>query len=271
MAQIQRSIRAGYYFDKTPAVGWVSFDISKGEATIYKQYKIAFQNAKKFIYIENQHLADVHLIDLMISALKRGVEIVYVVPWKSGILYVIKTELEAVKKWEQDRQKGIDSPEPHYADLFLRSFKELSKYPNFCLCGLAYLKQTGDQYASIYVHSKIAIVDDQWLTIGSANLVDISFQKDHTELNISIWDNATAKSLRNQLFSEHLHKDSSSLDAVEAVKTFQSIAIDNRKRFKENNSLQGHAFALDVSNYGDEFPHFVIPSYQPRLKTTSKI
>jgi hypothetical protein len=35
--------------------------------------------------------------------------------------------------------------------------------------------------------SQVAIVDGEWFTGGSANLVDLSMEKDHTELNISVW------------------------------------------------------------------------------------
>jgi len=48
------------------------------------------------------------------------------------------------------------------------------------------------------------IVDDLFFTLGSANFVDISWKKDHTELNIAVWDERVARSLRWQLFEEHL-------------------------------------------------------------------
>lgn len=43
-------------------------------------------------------------------------------------------------------------------------------------------------YQYLYVHSKLMIVDDACVTIGSANLVDLSLNKDHTEMNASCWD-----------------------------------------------------------------------------------
>ena len=47
------------------------------------------------------------------------------------------------------------------------------------------------------------IVDDEWLTIGSANFVDISFEKDHTEVNVACWDATVARNLRHALLCEH--------------------------------------------------------------------
>lgn len=55
----------------------------------------------------------------------------------------------------------------------------------------------------IYVHSKLMIVDDEWFTLGSANFVDISWKKDHTELNFAVWDPTVASQLRRDLFAEH--------------------------------------------------------------------
>jgi phosphatidylserine/phosphatidylglycerophosphate/cardiolipin synthase-like enzyme len=50
---------------------------------------------------------------------------------------------------------------------------------------------------------QLAIVDGEWFTGGSANLVDLSMEKDHTELNISVWDQATAMRLLTDLSHEH--------------------------------------------------------------------
>ncbi len=55
----------------------------------------------------------------------------------------------------------------------------------------------------IYVHSKLLIVDDRWVTIGSANTDKNGF-KDSTEVNIGITSSSLAKELRIRLWAEHL-------------------------------------------------------------------
>lgn len=55
----------------------------------------------------------------------------------------------------------------------------------------------------IYVHSKIAIVDDEWLMVGSANMNDWGFVTD-SELNVLIHDAGLARDLRLDLWAEHL-------------------------------------------------------------------
>ena len=55
----------------------------------------------------------------------------------------------------------------------------------------------------IYVHAKVAIVDDRWMTVGSANLNDHSLFND-TELNVVTDDARLATETRRRLWAEHL-------------------------------------------------------------------
>jgi phosphatidylserine/phosphatidylglycerophosphate/cardiolipin synthase-like enzyme len=61
----------------------------------------------------------------------------------------------------------------------------------------------GSTVDQLYVHAKIGIVDDRWLTIGSANLNAHSFFND-TEVNVQVCDRALARRTRLRLWSEHL-------------------------------------------------------------------
>jgi phosphatidylserine/phosphatidylglycerophosphate/cardiolipin synthase-like enzyme len=62
---------------------------------------------------------------------------------------------------------------------------------------------TGSTVDQVYVHAKIGIVDDRWLTIGSANLNAHSFFND-TEVNVQVFDETLARATRLRLRSEHL-------------------------------------------------------------------
>jgi phosphatidylserine/phosphatidylglycerophosphate/cardiolipin synthase-like enzyme len=62
---------------------------------------------------------------------------------------------------------------------------------------------TGSTVDPLYVHAKIGIVDDRWMTIGSANLNAHSFFND-TEVNVQVCDEALARATRLRLWSEHL-------------------------------------------------------------------
>jgi phosphatidylserine/phosphatidylglycerophosphate/cardiolipin synthase-like enzyme len=68
--------------------------------------------------------------------------------------------------------------------------------------------RTGRTVDRLYVHAKIGIVDDRWLTIGSANLNAHSFFND-SEMNVVTCDPALARDTRVRLWAEHLERDAS--------------------------------------------------------------
>ena len=63
--------------------------------------------------------------------------------------------------------------------------------------------RAGNLRDPVYVHSKIGIVDDRWLTVGSANLNAHSLFHD-TEMNVVTLDPDVARATRVRLWSEHL-------------------------------------------------------------------
>jgi phosphatidylserine/phosphatidylglycerophosphate/cardiolipin synthase-like enzyme len=58
-------------------------------------------------------------------------------------------------------------------------------------------------YRPIYVHAKVAIIDDEWLTVGSANLNNRGLLTD-SEINAVVRDHDLARTLRVDLWAEHL-------------------------------------------------------------------
>ena len=65
---------------------------------------------------------------------------------------------------------------------------------------------TGERDDRLYVHAKVGIVDDRWLTVGSANLNAHSLLND-TEMNVVTDDPELARDTRLRLWSEHLSVD----------------------------------------------------------------
>ena len=72
----------------------------------------------------------------------------------------------------------------------------------FCLAASATV-EGGEVYRPIYVHAKVAIIDDLWSTVGSANLNNRGM-RDDTELNVATLDAELARGLRMLLWAEHL-------------------------------------------------------------------
>ncbi|MFN2426757.1 MAG: phospholipase D-like domain-containing protein, partial [Candidatus Binatia bacterium] len=98
----------------------------------------------------------------------------------------------------------------------------------------------------IYVHAKIAVVDDEWATIGSANAMIRSFTDD-TELNVTTWDRSVASRLRDELMAEHLGEmDASRVpdDDRVAVRMFRERALENAQRRRDGRPMNGSIYAI---------------------------
>jgi hypothetical protein len=73
------------------------------------------------------------------------------------------------------------------------------------------LYQPGRAGKSVYVHSKTAVIDDTWLTVGSANLNEHSLFND-SEVNVVVRDRALAREVRLRLWEEHLERPREEID-----------------------------------------------------------
>lgn len=226
--QITRTVRAGLYTDDTPTPGGPRVETADGDKSIVEQYLAAIDAAQTSLYFENQFFASLQVLERIEAALARGVEVVCVVP------------VVAMPELRQTRTH------PAAVDYYARQ-AALDAHPHFTLAGLCHASAPG-QYADVYVHAKILLVDDAWATIGSANLMNRSFYGD-TELNASFWHGPTVKTLRTQLFAEHLGIDTSGLDDRTALQRFAAIARENQARRARGELLDGLAVALDPGAY----------------------
>lgn len=68
----------------------------------------------------------------------------------------------------------------------------------------------------VYVHAKVAMIDDQWLTVGSANLNEHSLFND-SEVNLVTDDAALARGVRERLWSEHLGLECAGRPALDVI------------------------------------------------------
>ncbi|HKT37824.1 MAG TPA: phospholipase D family protein [Ktedonobacterales bacterium] len=98
-------------------------------------------------------------------------------------------------------------------------------------------------YRPVYVHAKVGIVDDRWLTIGSANLNNRGFGAD-AEINASIGDATVATETRLALWMEHLQaalEEGERLRDVEAgFRALREQAESNFARVNTRQALRGH-------------------------------
>jgi len=96
----------------------------------------------------------------------------------------------------------------------------------------AIFARVGDRADPVYVHAKVGIVDDAWLTIGSANLNEHSLFND-TEMNVVTHDPQLALDTRLRLWSEHLELPVDRIDGdpTEVIETlWKPIAHEQLER-----------------------------------------
>jgi phosphatidylserine/phosphatidylglycerophosphate/cardiolipin synthase-like enzyme len=85
VVQIQRTIHQGRYFDGHATPGRIAFDIASGERSNFDQYCAAINAARRSIYIENQYVDVPEIIDCLRQALRRGVNVILLMPAEPDI------------------------------------------------------------------------------------------------------------------------------------------------------------------------------------------
>jgi phosphatidylserine/phosphatidylglycerophosphate/cardiolipin synthase-like enzyme len=227
--QIARTVLAGRYEDATAAPQHTPFPVAQGEASVLEQYLVALGSAQRSIYLENQAIGSPVVVDALEAALERGVEVVFLVPGNAHPAFV-------------------EARRDPRAAFFFDKLAALGRRESFTLSAISRGHGEG-RYDEIYVHSKIAIVDDAWATIGSTNVAERSFHND-TELNATFWHADTARALRAELLREHLDVDTSGLSDREALRRFREAALANSERRARGEPLQGLAYAVVPTEYG---------------------
>jgi phosphatidylserine/phosphatidylglycerophosphate/cardiolipin synthase-like enzyme len=157
--------------------------VPDGDFRVLETYTRALRSAQKLIYLENQFL------------------------WSSEIARILEDKLahppsddfRMVLLLPANPNDGSDDTRGQLADLI-----ECDDGAGRLLaCSLYALGKRGPQ--QVYVHAKVGMVDDRWLTLGSANLNEHSLFND-TEANIVTCDPALARQTRLRLWSEHLQR-----------------------------------------------------------------
>lgn len=124
------------------------YDIASGERLNFEQYCAAIHAARRSICIENRQIDVPEIVDCLHRALTRDVDVVLLVPSDPDVS--LQTQLE--------QQQAL-----------LKPLVELGIFDNFMLVGIAGMGIDGRR-KSVYVHSKLMLIDDEWTTVGSCNL-----------------------------------------------------------------------------------------------------
>lgn len=226
VVQIQRTMHQGCYLDGQATPGGISYNIASGEQSNFHQYCAAINAARRSIYIENQYVDVPEIVDCLHRALKRGVDVVLLMPAEPDLSLQIPPEQQAL----------------------LKARAELGTFESFMLAGIAGTGSDGRR-KSIYVHAKLMLIDDEWATVGSCNLHRFSLFG-NAEMNVTFSEPNTVRAFRRELLREHLDQDTIGIDDRAALHLFRKIARENRRKFEAGNHIwQGLAFELDLAKY----------------------
>ena len=160
--------------------------LPRGEFTILESYRRALRGAERFIYIESQFLWSPELVELLSAKLREPP----------------RDDFRVVALLPADPNNGRDDTRGQLGVL-VNAAKLGGDENRFLACTLFQPRGT-----TVYVHSKAAIVDDAWLTVGSANVNEHSLFND-TEVNVVVREESFVRDARLRLWSEHLETDAS--------------------------------------------------------------
>jgi phosphatidylserine/phosphatidylglycerophosphate/cardiolipin synthase-like enzyme len=171
-------------------------------------YQDAIARAQRFIYLENQYLWSPEIVDALADALVRDHD----GPFR---LVVVLPARADCGKYDNDQQ--IDRLRA--ADAGQGRFHAFSLYSGGPTAG-----RFGVGFVPIYVHAKVAIIDDEWYTIGSANLNRRGLATD-SELNAQAIDPAGARALRVRLWAEHLGVAGEEIAATDPLALIDTVWV----------------------------------------------
>jgi phosphatidylserine/phosphatidylglycerophosphate/cardiolipin synthase-like enzyme len=155
--------------------------LPRGEFTILAAYLGALRRAERLIYLENQFL------------------------WSSEVVAILRDKLRNPPCDEFRVVLVLPSRPNNGADDTRGQLGVLVEADGgagrFLACTL--YAPGAARAEKVYVHAKVGIVDDRWLTLGSANLNEHSLFND-TEVNVVVNDEPLALATRLRLWGEHL-------------------------------------------------------------------
>jgi len=160
----------------------------RGDFQILETYLRALRSATEFIYLENQFLWSPEVVAILVDKLRRppraDFRILLLLPARpNNGADTTRGQLGCLTEADGDGRR---------------------------LLATTISSQQGHSSGPLYVHAKVGIIDDSWMTVGSANLNEHSLFND-TEINVVSCDPDLARRTRMRLWAEHLQL---SLDEV---------------------------------------------------------
>lgn len=214
-----------------------------GEGTILESYLRAIARARDFVYLETQYFTSPTVAEALARALRRSPSLQVILVLNAD------TDVPTYIAWQKRRLSEMGFPEtPRLGVFVLRT-------------------QT-----PLYVHSKVAIVDDCWATFGSANLDSMSLETadefgtpldPNVDANIALVegvDGAPSRGIiagfRRRLWTEHFGDDAwaaAERPAEGWLAMWRAKGAENARRVAEGELPASRVFdyALKQGSHGE--------------------
>jgi phosphatidylserine/phosphatidylglycerophosphate/cardiolipin synthase-like enzyme len=198
--------------------------VPHGEFSILESYIRALRSAQKLIYLENQFLWAPEIVSILADKLRNPPS----------------AEFRVVLLLPAKPNNGRDDTIGQLGVL-------VEADPADYLLAATIRSLSDGRHDPLYVHAKVGIVDDRWLTIGSANLNAHSLFND-TELNLVSDDPQLARDTRVRLWAEHLELGVDEVDRAHPARLvderWRPIAYEQFQRDRHGQSPTHRLFAL---------------------------
>jgi phosphatidylserine/phosphatidylglycerophosphate/cardiolipin synthase-like enzyme len=191
--------------------------IPGGEDGILGAYVRAIRNARRYIYIENQYFRSPIIGQELRDRLRDNPRL----------------RLAVVVRPVNGGRPSLLDPSGYWTAHTLELIRQAR--PGFELTVIYAWGRDADErlvFEEVDVHAKVMIVDDVWLTVGSANINDRGF-KTEGEINAVVLDKGLATDLRKRLMAEHLEIEPGDPRLDDVDQTFdlwEEHGRDNPKR-----------------------------------------
>jgi phosphatidylserine/phosphatidylglycerophosphate/cardiolipin synthase-like enzyme len=197
----------------------------RGDFRILDAYVRALRSAQRLIYLENQFLWSTEIADVLAAKLRDPPA----------------PDFRVLLMLPAHPNNGADTTRGQLG-LLVEAAGDSGR-----LLATTISCHSGTRTHQLYVHAKVGIVDDRWLTVGSANLNEHSLFND-TEMNVATCDAELARRTRLELWSEHLELP------VERVDGDPTTVIDELWRPTAQEQLRLHRAQLPRTHRLMELP-----------------
>jgi phosphatidylserine/phosphatidylglycerophosphate/cardiolipin synthase-like enzyme len=162
----------------------------QGDFRILEAYLSALHAAERFIYLENQYLWSPEILEVLRDKVAN--------PPSADFRLLLVLPAKPIEGGDDTRgQLGtLVQADDNRGRLMACTIYAIG----------------GERDRPVYVHAKVGIVDDAWMTIGSANLNEHSLFND-TEMNVITRDAGLIQKTRLRLWAVHLGRAVEDLDA----------------------------------------------------------